>query len=94
MKRHFFCLWLVLLVLGSLLPVFAVGKGESSSPPAGGNDASKELTIMIRNIGMAPTNDNLINHEMERRTGFKLNWILGPANNYNERIATVLASGD
>ena len=84
MKR--ICLFLLILAIVSL-PVFARGSSASSV------DAT-ELRIMIRNIGMAPTNDNIIHQELERRTGFKLNFELKPSASYNAASNTVIASGD
>ena len=86
MKKNVLLFLLVFFMLA--LPVFAGGRSASSS-----GDAT-ELRIMIRNIGMASTNDNIINRELEKRTGLKLNWDLKPSEGYNQAFVTVIASGD
>ena len=83
-KRVF---WFLLAFSFIVVPVFAGGSRASSA------DMS-ELHIMIRNIGDATTNDNIIHRELERRTGLKLNFELRAGANYSEATATVIASGN
>jgi putative aldouronate transport system substrate-binding protein len=85
------CLLMVAVLLSS---AHVYGGGGRERNLSVDDPAAKDLRIMIRNIGLASTNDNLINRELERRTGFKLNWDLRPANGYSEAAAAILASGD
>jgi putative aldouronate transport system substrate-binding protein len=97
MKKSFSLVTVVLSMFCFSVNVFAGGSQADSAVNAvsSAEDPSmKELRIMIRSIGMAPTNDNLINKELEKKTGFKLNWDLKPGNGYNEAQTAVLASGD
>ena len=86
MRKKFLLVLMILSIVGA--NIFA---GGSSAPSQGD---PKELRIMIRNIGMANTNDNIINRELEKRTGFKLDWVLGPSDGYAQVTNTIIASGD
>ena len=80
-------LWFFLVLSLFVVPVFAGGSRASSGDPT-------ELFIMIRNIGNATTNDNIINRELEKRTGLKLNFELKPGEGYSQACTTVIASGN
>ena len=64
MKKNF--LLVVFLILLVLVPIFAGGSSATS------RGDPTQLNIIIRNIGSAISDDNLINRELERRTGLKL----------------------
>jgi putative aldouronate transport system substrate-binding protein len=76
--------------------VIGVFFGCSRSPNAGGASSAGpvEVHVIARSIGNAPTNDNDIFHALEKNTGLKINWELAPSSGYNEKCATVLASGN
>ena len=79
---------LMLLIL-SVAASFAFARGSAAS-----SGDMTELNIMIRNIGNATSNDNIIGRELERRTGLKLNFEFRSSAGYGQAVTTVIASGD
>lgn len=73
------------------------GKGqESSTSPNGGDGAQKPLTIsaFINQSPNLTTLDNPFTKQVEQKTNVKLNFVVGPPNDNNDKRNVLMASGD